>query len=150
MTLEELQAKLRLAVAEGRIGSPVALRMHLNSGRADEDLQSHVLATMRMARELFDSLPERLMVRGDFDRQATVLVTYASGATLFATLNRAAVDSSNIQLLLIGNHGIANLEPAEWIPESLPEESTAALQWRNSLAQSHETGKAVAITQAKA
>jgi hypothetical protein len=146
VTLLELQAKLRQAVADGQVGTPVALRVHLKSSRADEDLQASCVTAMRMARELFDSPPARLMVRGEWERQATVLVTYASGATLFATLERGTVESSRFQLTLIGNHGIAHLEPAEWMPASPSEESPESTRWRKSLSQSHITRAAVAIT----
>ncbi|WP_339908736.1 hypothetical protein [Symmachiella dynata] len=146
MTLLELQPKLRQAVAQGQIGSPVALRVYLKSSHTDADLQSGCITAMGMARELFDSPPARLMVRGDLQRQATVLVTCTSGATLFATLEGGTVKSSSIQLTLVGNHGIANLESASWTPAEPPEESPESTRWRQALSESHATGKAVAIS----
>ncbi|QDU43360.1 hypothetical protein Mal52_18320 [Symmachiella dynata] len=146
MTLLELQPKLQQAVANGQIGSPVALRVYLKSSRTDADLQSGCITAMGMARELFDSPPARLMVRGDLQRQATVLVTCASGTTLFATLESGTVESSSIQLTLVGNHGIANLESAEWTPAEPSKETPESTRWRQALSESHATGKAVAIS----
>ncbi|TWU11337.1 hypothetical protein CA54_01440 [Symmachiella macrocystis] len=150
MTLLELQPKLQQAVANGQIGSPVALRVYLKSSDTDADLQSGGVTAIGMARELFDSPPARLMVRGDLQRQATVLVTCVSGATLFATLEGGTVESSSIHLTLIGNHGIANLEKVDWSPAALPEESPASIRWRQALSESHASGTAVVIPQGEA
>ena len=144
MMLGELEQQLQQTVAEGRIGTPVALRVHLQSAGDGTPVGDFVYAIF-MARSLFGNPPERVMVRGDLHQQATALVTYASGATLVVSAGQCSGETSTIQLLLIGNHGIANLEPALFTGGWPANASIESAHWQESLAESHATGTAVTL-----
>ena len=142
--LGELEQQLQKTVADGKIGTPVALRIHLQTP-CEGTPKSDIVYAMFMARLLFEAPPERVMVRGDLEQQATALVTYASGATLFISAARCGGEVSTIRLMLIGNHGIANFEPATFTGAWPANASSDSAHWQRQLNESLATGKAVVV-----
>jgi len=142
MRLSDIENNLQKAIDEGQVGEPVALRMHLRSAQSQGDVTTLLAEIGDMAERLFGSPPERVLARGLSAAESTALVSYASGATLMVTFSGGLVNTANVSLLLIGNHGIANLDSASWSEEPTNVEAAFTERWREMFAESAETGKA--------
>lgn len=147
MTLDDMNAALSEALATGRIGVPVSIRLHVQLPEPDADL-ARVLATiMRVAATVFSGQPERLTARQDADRrQCNVLVQHAGGPTTFVTLGRGSVTRPSLHLLVAGNHGVIRLEGCELFDGSAARQPAAEPdvdRWRGAVAASIASGAAV-------
>lgn len=145
ITLDDLNQALQRTVEGGKIGAPVALRMHLQLCGNDADLLAVVADLIERAGGLFESGPVRFMVRGRVDQQISALMSYAAGQTLFVSVGRGVANISQTHLLLIGNHGVANLDGLELDGFSSQGEGTQSTGWRKLLQTSLESKQAVAV-----
>ncbi|HUG90850.1 MAG TPA: hypothetical protein VML55_08460 [Planctomycetaceae bacterium] len=113
MTLDDLARALDGAVAAGRIGTPVALRVHAVLP-AGGDLVAALAALMRRLAEPLFGPPGRLTARRDADeRQLHALASYPSGPTVLVTLAATRSRDPSLELLVVGNHGVIRLEGGE-------------------------------------
>lgn len=145
MTLDDLKQCLRQTVSGGQVGTPVALRLNLQLSEGTTDILARMAAVVVAANEIFAGVPKRLMVQGGIGCQMTVLASYETGETLFVTVGAGVARQSSVRLLLIGNHGVANLDGLELdqpVAESVnPEEQ----HWRELLQKSLQTRKPIAM-----
>jgi hypothetical protein len=114
LNLADLRRTLDRALGSGRVGIPVALRVHLRLERiagANIDLESAAASLLSWGEEVFGSPPQRVAVSENEGHSLTVLATCAGGQTLHVTV--AASGRPDLHLLLIGNHGIVRLEGGE-------------------------------------
>lgn len=131
MTIDELQQTLKKAVDCGKIGVPVALRMHLQMADATAELYALVSQSLEMAFANFRADEWRLMARRDpTGRQLNLLLDNRGGQTVLLTVGKGSAVENRLDLLLIGNHGIVRLEGAEFFePTKSPTTPTIA-RWR--------------------
>ncbi len=133
MKLDDLANSLEQTAADGQIGTPVALRIYLRHADRDADGKEPAVAAILMGNRLFQSDPQRIVAQAADPGQTSVLVSYTSGATLFVTVECGLTAESTVQLLFIGNHGVANLEPAGWDPSRLEFDEREAAPLREQL-----------------
>ena len=114
MTFDELQITLTDALASGKIGTPVAARVHLQFPDADADLAAALATVAATFEPILDGLLTTLRCRQGSDlNQWNLLLQSEKGRTLFVTLGRASVPAATLNLLVIGNHGVIRLEGGE-------------------------------------
>jgi hypothetical protein len=119
VTLDDLARTLGEAVATGRIGTPVALRVHAVLLDENGDPAGVFACLMRRLAEPLFGAPERLAARGDSaGRILDVLVSYAAGWTALLTLGRMPSPpgrgmAPRLDLLVVGNRGVLRLEGGE-------------------------------------
>lgn len=145
MNWDDIERALQQTIHDRRVGAPVALRAHIRIPPGTTATREMLLAAMRCAHRLFAAPPSRVMVRGTWDRQATALVNHAGGATLSVSVEPADKPAPTIGLLLLGNHGVVNLEPAAWRPELIAGDTPSHENWMAALEESRATGKAVVL-----
>ena len=145
MTLDDLNHALRQTIDGGKIGTPVALRMHLQFSDDSTDQLAVIAGVIERANGLFASGPSRCMVRSNRDQQVTALISYAAGQTLFVTVGRGVATQSQTHLLLIGNHGVANLDGLEFDEAAFCSKDEESASWRGLLQASLDGKQAVDI-----
>ena len=142
MTLAELQTALAQALATGKVGTPVNVRLHLQvpaGGRAGDLLS----VAVDLCEPIFGGRPERLAAMGsDAAHQWNVLLHYGFGQTLSVTAGVGAAKRATIQLLVGGNHGIIRLEGDDL--DDVPAGADAE-RWEAAMRQSSATGEAVQL-----
>ncbi len=151
MTLDDLHKTLTDALATGKIGTPVSLRLHLQLVDPSADLAGSMATVMRIAEAVFDIPTATLSAQRDAgERQLNVLIESASGQTVSLTIGRGCTDTSKLDLLLVGNHGIVRLGGTEHFDEaSLASPASASEQdgrdWQVPLETCFGTNKVVRI-----
>ena len=124
MTFEDLRRTVLETVNAGRIGTPVALRWHLFSSEQSDRLPG-LLAGLALGEEVFATQAVRLACRASHaNRQTSLLCQFPAGQTLLATSVCGCGPDRKLQLLVVGNHGIARLEDGPWdgaLPAADPE-----------------------------
>lgn len=142
MNLLDFERALESEVKTGRLGVPVALRIHAMIPGINGD----ILGSLGLFRPLFSLIGN--LGRGHVQakqhpsgQQLTVLWTEESGKTVFLTLATSAKMKQALHLLLIGSHGMAQLEGGEaWcdtltgeLPPIWEKEIQESLQKRTSI-----------------
>ncbi len=142
MNFQELEHALSETLRVGDVGVPVALRVNCQFGDRSVNVVEGALVASRLAEMAFsDVKPARLHARATSDnRQLTVLASYPLGQTLFLTTTAIDGARSEVDLLLIGNHGIIRLEGGELFePESSDASTSESARWKIAIEQSlHE------------
>ncbi|MBW3543757.1 MAG: hypothetical protein KY476_26210 [Planctomycetes bacterium] len=115
MTFDDLKAAIDKVLSAGRIGTPVSVRVHVQIARADAvPPYGGLAAAMRLADRVFDAEPcEVTARRADGTVHLNVLAGYPRGRTALVSIAFAADADPRLDLLVIGNHGIARLEGGE-------------------------------------
>lgn len=136
MTFEDLQKTLATAIATEKIGTPVALRLHVHLADLSI-LPVALLATVALWGEsIFSASPAKLTARcTEDDRQYNVLLQYAGGQTLLFNVVSGSTNDS-LQLLLIGNHGVVRLEGGELFDPAGMQPANDVDDWKKPLARS--------------
>jgi hypothetical protein len=138
MTLDDLDRTLTDALSTGKVGSPVALRLHLQLADSAADLAQATAALMRLAETVFSETPSRVTARtrDETPRQWNLLCNYPGGQTVQLTLGCGAAASSTLHLLLVGNHGVVRLEGAELFDDtSLSATDEETNHWQQTVEQ---------------
>lgn len=139
MTLDDLERTLTDALSTEKIGTPVALRLHLQLADPAANLAQATAALMGLAETVFSQAPSRLTARtrDETPRQWNLLCDYADGQTAQLTLGCGATASSTLHLLLVGNHGVVRLEGAELFDEtSLSATDEETNRWQQAVTSS--------------
>lgn len=148
MTIDDLRRALTVAIATGKIGTPVALRVHAIVASDSFDPAAALDIVIGLAGIAFPTKPKRMTARSDpAGRQWNVLLNYAGGQTLsFSIASSPACSGGNcLHLLLIGNHGIIRLEEAELFDDCSEKSMENVVYWRQHMTDSHTHNSAVPL-----
>lgn len=143
MTFEELQAALEQAHATGKVGTPVAARVHLQLPEPTTDPAMVLTSVLRMLSPCFTDTPNTLRVRSA-STQWNILLQTPAGRSLFVTIGCAAVTRSTVHLLVVGNHGIIRLEGSDDLRFS-PTDS-ASTRMTAAIAEGVRSGRVVSLS----
>ncbi len=147
MTFNDLRRTLSEALSTGKIGTPVAIRMHVQLADSNVDPLMLLATAMQTVEQVFSARPARLMARENADgRQFNVLLNYAGGETVMLTVGRGSAKTASLNLLLIGNHGVIRLEGAELFEATAADFTADVDPWKSPIEQSLERNEAVALS----
>lgn len=147
MTFDELQQTCLQALATGKIGTPVAMTLHLQVSDSDADPTVYAAALMEFASTVFDERASRLLAHGGAQqRQCRALVNFAGGQTLLVCAGCGSAAESQLQLLLIGNRGIVRLEGAECGLETKPAQTESVEVWVSKIRESQTSDSALQLS----
>ena len=139
-TIDDLSSTLTAAIATGKIGTPVAMRVHAIVAADTFNPAATLDAVIGLADIAFPAKPQRITARsGGAGQQWNVLLNYAGGQTLSFSIASSPDRSAGncLHLLLIGNHGIIRLEGAELINNRLGNSPENVVYWRRQMTDSH-------------
>ena len=146
MTIDELRQTLLEARSTGKIGTPVALRVHVQLQDRQANFSIAVAAVMQLAKSVLEATPIELTARSDIDRrQLNVLFRYAGGQTVLVTLGRGAVSAASLQLLLVGNHGVVRLAGGDGFDERSLTAGDDVDRWNSWIDNSLSRGATVSL-----
>ncbi len=140
-----LKQSVEEAVRDGHLGTIVALRVLMSAGDHPVEQLSHWLD---WSTKLFACEKGKLFASQDpTGRQISLLLTLATGATISLTTVRSSGRSneSTLQLLLMGQHGVARLQGGEDIDPSLNAADAPPKKWSDAIDRSLTSGKSVDI-----
>jgi hypothetical protein len=145
MTLTELRAALAQAVATGKLGTPVSARVHVQLAESECDLPSVLGGVLRMLSPAFDEPPARIRARKHASApQWNLLLRTTTGRTIFITVGCGSRATAALDLLVVGNHGIVQLQGGdafEWEPQEEPRPA-----WMSQVDEAIATGREIALT----
>lgn len=142
MTLDEIQGALSDAMQTGKLGTPVAARVHLLVD-GEVDIAGAVERIVSMLAPCFEQPPTTVRARRHTTRRFTsLLLQSGNGRTIFITLGHA--NRPAFHLLVVGNHGILRLEGGELFETTQFKKTPSELSSR--IAESLETGRVVNLT----
>lgn len=145
MNFDEVKGTVLKAVDSGEVGTPVALRLHLQQPPSKSALAARVEALLQLAGDVFGVTPSKLTARGNAGgKQLSILFEYASGQTLFVTVGSAA-QQATLHLLLVGNHGLIRLEGAELIGGFTTSAASNSAGWQSKIDESISSSGPVTI-----
>jgi hypothetical protein len=144
MTLGDLEHTLGSVLKSGQIGSPVALRIHATLPEGDLELRKVIGVFTTLIRLVADDSQGQLRARQHpSGRQVSVLWNDVNGRTVFISVMSAPMAQQGLQVLVVGNHGIARLSGGElWNVPNLEEEPP---HWREAIDESLKRGTSVAV-----
>ncbi len=138
ISFHELERALAETVATQKLGTIVSLRVHLQQSSDDAEVHRSLAALLSMVQPTLDMSAGKLCAQCDeTGRQLSVLVENTAGRTLFATICQAGIDRPTINLILVGNHGIARLETSDF-RDVATEDHTVANRWKDAVERSLE------------
>lgn len=109
---------LAAAVGTGKIGTVVSLRALLQLPDADAALDAAASVVLATAGSLVGEGPGRLVVRSHASgRQLNLLLRFDSGPIVSASVTCGIVETVELALVVVGNHGVIRLEGAELADE---------------------------------
>lgn len=142
MTFDEVRNALSDAVQTGKLGTPVAARVHLLVDDNEVDVAGAAEKLLTMLTPCFDQPPATIRARRhDSGRVQSLLMQTRNGQTIFITIGRS--DRSSLHLLVVGNHGIVRLEGGAYFAATQFEGSHSELAAR--ITESCETGRVVSL-----
>ena len=156
MTIDDVRESLAAALKGGQLGTPCSLRARLQMAQPAADLlrSQEALATLAAP-----WLPAGVMTlyarRAAADQELSVLAVHERGPTVFLTAGRGAARGSTLDVLLVGNHGIARLEGADCLDADAWAEAVEATAvqhpewwkaWRAAIEESLRTQQPVRCT----
>ena len=111
MNFDELRSALKCALETGRIGQPVAVRLHLRVGTGRATPEQLLVGLAPVVADVFGDSHQRVLARSNADfGQVSLLLEYDSGATALTTVVALGDAAPCLQVILIGNHGVMRLE----------------------------------------
>ena len=114
MNLEQLRLALQQALATGRVGQPVAVRLHLRAGTDTATTEQLLACLLPVVSDVFGDTPQRVLARSGADSgQLNLLLEYELGATALVTVVALGDASPCLHVILVGNHGVIRLEGGE-------------------------------------
>ncbi len=142
-----LKESVEEAVRDGHLGAIVALRVLMSAGDRPVEQLSHWLD---WGTKLFACENGKLFASQDpTGGQISLLLTLTTGATISLTAVRSSgrpnESTSTLQLLLMGQHGVARLQGGEDIDPSLNAADAPPQKWRDAIDRSLASGKAVDV-----
>jgi hypothetical protein len=144
MTLSDLERAAREVLATGDIGTPVALRIHAAIPGFAGDAANALGIFEPLLRLISDESNGKVQARKHpSGKHLTVLWTDDRGRTVFITLTTNTPARQDLQVLLIGNHGITQLTGAEAWQEDIPPAKIPL--WGQEIAQSLKQGTSIQV-----
>ena len=138
MNLSELQSTLVSAVASGKIGTPVSLRVHAVVAEDSLDPATFLDRISGWGATVFKAEPVRLTARVHATgRQWNILLNYPGGQKALITLASSPATAGDLHLVLVGNHGMVRLEGGESFDTSPEATIPRAEFWQQRLTASH-------------
>lgn len=133
MRFDRLFAAIHDAVATGKIGTPVAVRLHAHFSNPQTDLAAAFETVMAEIEPLFPAAQWLLMARRSASaRQLTLLLKNDAGRSVFVTLTRGGSRTFSPSLLVIGNHGILRLAGGNDFSEALLN-AASGTSWKSAI-----------------
>jgi len=112
--LAALQHSVAKALATGRIGTPVAVRLALNLSVDHGHLERTAAWGLDVAAGWLNSRPQSLAAAGSVESgQIALLASMTGGQSALITVGSPGVGPSRIQAQIIGNRGQLSWEPGE-------------------------------------
>lgn len=147
MTCSEVQSALADAVRTGKLGTPVAARVHVQLVDDAVEPDAVLAPVLEMLRPCFDHPPASVRAREHASEgQWNVLFQTAAGGTVFVTVGCGAANAPGLHLLVIGNHGVLRLEGAECFrPGDLSAAAPAPQAWSAAITESLRSGRSIDI-----
>ena len=116
MSLAGLQQALQNVIDTGKLGTPVSIRVHLQLPEAG-DAKGVLAAILEMLSPCLSERPvEQHARRHARHEQTTFLLQTPTGKTVFVTIGFGSAQRPSLRLLVIGNHGIAELQETDSLP----------------------------------
>jgi len=101
-----LQAVIRKAVAEGRLGRPVFARAFVTGGSAPEEAREALAAMTAMANGWFGAEGEAVRALGDdASTHLCSLLRWPGGQSALLSVGPGSPGSRRLDLTLLGSHG---------------------------------------------
>ena len=142
-SIATLEETLGEAVATGKIGTVVSVRVLLHLPDETADLESAASVVLALAARLLGSDAGSLVTRGhESGRQLNLLLRLDAGGIASVSVTAGSVPQLELALLVVGNHGMIRLEGAELAGEiGLSGESFAEADaaWRDRISGSAAT-----------
>jgi hypothetical protein len=106
--MQSLQKSVQSVINEGRIGSPVFLRLMLQISINEENIVPATASLAALANTWMPSSPEQIYAQESADAtQSTAMIQYAGGQTATLSVNSVPPDIEvSIDLTLMGNKGV--------------------------------------------
>ena len=111
LTLAQLAQQVADAVAQRRIGRPVALRMHAYLVSQPDQFLAVLAEVLELASNWFEGRLGRVDVRTpSAGGHATVLAEFTAGETALVSCHRLVEGTPRLDVLLIGSQGTLQLD----------------------------------------
>lgn len=143
MTPTDLCTALDEALKTGKLGTPVAVRLHWQVPCLEnEDWPGWLETVLQMLSPCFDQPPVKVQARQHpAVPQWNILLQTEAGQTIFLTLGRQAAPAPSLQLLVTGNHGTLRLEGEPLCQPAGAEPSPQFRHWWSVIRQSAATSR---------
>lgn len=139
MTPTDLGAALNDALKTGKLGTPVAVRLHWQRPRV-ADWPGWLETVLQMLAPCFGQPAVTVQAQQHPDvPQWNILLQTEEGRTIVLTLGAGAVSAPSLQLLVTGNHGTLRLEGEPLCEPAVAEPSPRARHWWSVIRQSAAT-----------
>ena len=141
MTLDDIQGALSDAMQTGKLGTPVAARVHLLVD-GEVNIAGAVERIAAMLSPCFELPSETVRARRHASgRVSSLLMQTGNGRTIFISIGQT--DRPALHLLVVGNHGVLRLEGGDCLePVSFDRTEN---EWSAQIAESCESGKIVRL-----
>ena len=134
--LDSIKTTLLASIGSGRVGDPVNVRLHWQTGNSAADLADAAVVAVSLADSILSLADPVWHVRvGAAGRMLHVLASDDRGRTALITLCTA--EQSTLALTIYGNHGVVRLDDTRVGGLSSVETTDAA--WTDSLQQAIRT-----------
>jgi hypothetical protein len=144
MQLADLERALKAELETGRLGIPVALRIHATLSTTTPGIWGSLGCfgpLLALMGEIHSG--EVHAKQHPSGKECAVLWTADSGKTVFLTLATSAKSKQTLHLLLIGNHGTTQLKGGDAWSDSLPEKPKPL--WEQEIQESLRKGTSIRI-----
>ena len=139
MTLSELIQAARQALAVGKVGTPVSLKIWAQFVGTAAEVPDRIADLLARFAPLLDDPPESLLATGaDGDRHGQALLSTVRGRSAVVAVNAAGTEAS-VRFLLVGNHGVLQLTGNSDLEDESPGEAAAASVWKAALEAARQT-----------
>ena len=130
VTLSAVKTTLLAAMSSGRIGEPVNVRLHWQTGKSTADLTGTAIAAAGLVNAVLSLMNPVWRVRKGVDGQLLhLLVRDDHGRTALITL--CTGDKSTLAVTVYGNHGVVRMDDSP-VSEPVPQEPANDM-WNASL-----------------
>jgi|AP95_1055475.scaffolds.fasta_scaffold179244_1 hypothetical protein len=117
-TIATLEETLGKAVATGKIGTVVSVRLLLQLPESSADLESAASVLLGLCGRLIGSDAGSLVTRGhESGRQLNLLLRLDAGGIASVSVTRGSSSRLELDLVVVGNHGVIRMEGSELAEE---------------------------------
>jgi hypothetical protein len=144
MKLADLERALKAELDTGRLGDPVALRIHATFPKVQGDI-FRVVGFFRPLLSLMGNVDggEVHAKSHPTGKECAILWTDESGITVFLTLASGTKTKQSLHLLLIGNHGMTELHGGDAWSDAIS--SNLSSLWEKEIQESLQEGTSIRI-----